>query len=464
MPALSPTAYLMAINQTANPVTEVRGERIHILDSLRGIAVLGILLMNIPIFAYPRMVMFSPNLIDFTGLNFYAWYGVEWMVEGSQRALFSMLFGAGMLLFISRQDRTKGLLPAEYFFRRQLWLLVFGFFNAYVLLWPGDILYHYAIIGMVLFAFIRLQPKHLLAAALVCMLFQTLRENADFYRSKLMVSRGEAIARMDTSRTALTPLQKDRLSEYHQFKKAATKEAKTEMLKQIVGNVQGTYPQVYSQLSEISFRVETTGFFHFIFFDVLVFMFIGMAFYKNGILTGHASVKWYWLLFLVGMGLGLTLSYLRLKPSLQYDFDEYAYTKNVVFEFYQLSKSFRSLGIFGGIMLLYKSGAFKWWFALMRPVGKMAFTNYLTQSLICGLVFYGPGLGLYGKLQFHQLYYVVAAIWVLQITWSHLWLRYYSMGPMEWLWRSLTYWEKQPVRKSDAARLSTPTSKEPAAV
>jgi uncharacterized protein len=98
-------------------------------------------------------------------------------------------------------------------------------------------------------------------------------------------------------------------------------------------------------------------------------------------------------------------------------------------------------------MLMYKSGWFKWMFALMRPVGQMAFTNYLMQSVICGIIFMGIGFGLFGKLEYHQLFYVVAAVWLLEIIWSHIWLRYFRFGPMEWLWRSLTYWKRQPIKK-----------------
>jgi uncharacterized protein len=101
-------------------------------------------------------------------------------------------------------------------------------------------------------------------------------------------------------------------------------------------------------------------------------------------------------------------------------------------------------------MLLYKSGWFKWFFSLMRPVGQMAFTNYLAQSLLCGIFFYGIGFGMFGKLHRHEIYYVVGVVWIIQIIWSHLWLRYFNFGPLEWLWRSLTYWKKQPWRKKAA--------------
>jgi uncharacterized protein len=96
--------------------------------------------------------------------------------------------------------------------------------------------------------------------------------------------------------------------------------------------------------------------------------------------------------------------------------------------------------------------------AVMRTfsaVGQMALTNYLTQSLICMFVFTGAGLGLYGHLERHELYYVVAAIWAVQIIWSPLWLRRFRFGPCEWVWRSLTYWQRQPMR-NEVALTSAP--------
>ena len=433
--------------RSAAPVSQK--ERIVILDSLRGIAILGILLMNIPWFAFSRLIVSNPNLVDFTGANYYSWYGIEWLLEGSQRALFSALFGAGMLLFLSRQERrATGVMPAEFFFRRQLWLLAFGLFNAYVLLWPGDILFHYAILGMMLFAFRRLTPKHLLIAAAACLLFQTMRENANFYRDKALVHRGEILARTDTTNVKLSPLQRETLQEFVQFKQKNSFQGKKELMEGVVRRMQGPYSTVYRNQSDFAFRMETTGMFDSAFFDVLLFMFIGMAFYKNGILLGKAPMKTYWMLFLVGLGVGLVISYFRLKPLLESNFDYYAYSKKVWFEYYGISRFFRALGIFGGIMLLYKCGICRWLFALMRPVGQMAFTNYLAQSLLCGIYFYGIGFGKFGKLQYHQMYYVVGIVWVIEIVWSHLWLRYFRFGPLEWLWRSLTYWQVQPMRKN----------------
>ena len=88
-------------------------------------------------------------------------------------------------------------------------------------------------------------------------------------------------------------------------------------------------------------------------------------------------------------------------------------------------------------------------FNLMRPVGQMAFTNYLMQIIICGIIFYGIGFSMFARLQRYELYYVMAGVWVFQIIFSHLWLRYFRFGPFEWLWRSLTYWKLQPIKKAN---------------
>ncbi len=428
----------------AAPVSQQ--ERIIILDSLRGIAILGILLMNIPGFALPDPVIYDPSVLYESGINYRTWYFIEWFMEGSQRALFSMLFGAGIVLFVSRQEkRVEGTLPADYFFRRQLWLLVFGLFNAFILLWFWDVLFHYACLGMIMFTFRRLSPKALIIGAVVCLFLQTARENVDAYRDRREIQRGELVAKMDTTTTKLTDQQQEALGGMKEFKKKASPEEKLKKKEKNLKIVRGNYGGFYEYQSERSFKSEV-NYLYYGGWDVLLFMFLGMAFFKNGVLTGKAPAKLYWAMFIAGLGLGLAISYFRLQPLIDYKFNYFDYTKNVSFEYYGVSRAFRALGIFGLIMLLYKSGWFKWLFALMRPVGQMAFTNYLMQSLVVGLFFYGVGFGMFGKLQRYEIYYVVAATWLLQIAWSHLWLKYFRFGPLEWLWRSLTYWKSQPFR------------------
>ena len=359
-----------------------------------------------------------------------------------------MLFGAGMLLFIDRlEKKTEGIMVAEYYFRRQLWLLLFGLLNAYVLLWFWDILYAYAILGMMIFAFRRMISKSLILLSGICLLMMTVRENVDFLREKNSIIRGEEIAAIDTTTTKLSTIQQEELQEMLNFKKSSTVESRMERIEKNTRLVLWSYGDLYKVHGDRSFDGQTLGMIHFLFWDILVCMFLGMAFYKKGIITGEHPTWIYWWLFLVGMGIGLPLSYLRLKPMIAYEFNDYEITKHGSFAFYELSRICRSLGIFGFIVLLYKSGWFNWLFAMMRPVGQMAFTNYLMQSFLCGLVFYGVGFGLFGKLQRFEIYYVLAAVWMFQIIFSHLWLRYYRFGPLEWVWRSLTYWQKPPMRR-----------------
>jgi uncharacterized protein len=425
-------------------------ERIVILDSLRGIAILGILLMNIPGFALPAPASYGDLTVmnELGTFNEKVWYFIEMTFAGTQRALFSLLFGAGMILFISgKEKKVEGLMPAEYYFRRQLWLLVFGLFNAFVLLWFWDILFLYAICGMIIFAFRRLSPKALIIAAVVCLVFQTVRDNVDFFREKNSIVKGEFVAGLDTTVQKLTPDQYADLTAMTALKEKYSFESKKKEAEKSVRMIGGDYAALYDYQSERSYY----GQIHYTYFglwDVLIFMFLGMAFFKTGILTGEAPVRTYWILFAVGMGLGAILTWYRLKGIAGFNFNQYEIVKNVPMDTYEIVRTVRSIGIFGATMLLYKSGAFKWFFAMMRPVGQMAFTNYLAQSFLVGLFFYGIGFGMFGKLERYEIYYVVAATWALQIIWSNIWLRYFRFGPLEWAWRSLTYWEIQPMKKN----------------
>ncbi len=436
----------------AAPVNQ--SERIIILDSLRGIAILGILLMNIPGFGLPSPAAYGDlSVLNEMGtINYKVWLGIELSVAGSQRALFSMLFGAGMILFLTNKEKkSDGLMPAEYYFRRQLWLLVFGLFNAFVLLWFWDILFHYAFCGMILFAFRRLSPKALIIAAIVCLGFQTVRDNVSFCRDKKVIATGEMIAKMDTSITKLTDDQKSELGAMTEIKEKSSAEGRKKDMEKSLRKVRGDYASFYKYQSERSFHSEIE-YLYFGIWDILIFMFLGMAFYKNGVLLGNASSKVYWLMALGGLVAGIFLTWYRLKPVIDLNFNNYEIIKQTKFELYEVARTIRSVGVFAVIMLLYKSGWFKWLFAMMRPVGQMAFTNYLMQSLLVGLFFYGVGFGMFGKLERYEIYYVVAVTWTLQIIYSHIWLRYFRFGPLEWAWRSLTYWKMQPFRKNNSAK------------
>lgn len=436
----------------AAPVSQ--GERIDILDALRGFAILGILLMNIPGFGLPAPAGWDPSVYnEFGTINYKVWYMIDWIPEGTQRAIFSMLFGAGIVLFLSRQEqRVTGMKPAEYFFRRQLWLMVFGLFDIYILLWWGDILFDYGCYGFILFAFWKLSPKWLLTGAFICFLLMIARENLDLYRDKQTILRGELIAALDTTKVKLNEPQKEQLAAMTEFKENSTHEKKLKRTETAIRKTTGSYAQAYKFRTDMYLNHALIKYSYMAVWDVLLFMFLGMAFFKMGVLTGKARMSVYWVMAIAGLGIGLIVSYLRLQPMIFHKFNWLEYIKRLPFESYTVSRTFRALGILGTLLLLYRSGWIKWLFNLMRAPGQMAFTNYLTQSLICGIIFYGPGFAMFGKLQRYEVYYVVGLIWILQITWSHLWLRYYYFGPLEWCWRSLTYWKKQPFRKKSLKR------------
>jgi uncharacterized protein len=428
----------------AAPAPVAQTDRITILDSLRGIAILGILLMNIP--AFSLALGHDPFFFNEQGINLGLWYVVEGLFGGTQRALFSMLFGAGIILFISsKEKKLPGMLPAEYFIRRQLWLMVFSMFDVYVLLWFGDILFDYACLGIIMFAFRKLAPKALLVAAGVCFIFMLVRENRELYKDKRVISKGQKVATIDTNITKLTLLQKEDLSAMESFKARSNRESKLDRIQTTVLKVTGSgYENLYEQRTDL--YINTLIYYLYLrAWDVLLFMFIGMAFFKMGILTGVAPTRTYLWMCIIGLGVGLTFSYLGLRTITQYRFNDFEYTKNVSVEYYELTRTFRALGIFGTIMLLYKSGVFKWLFSLFRPVGQMAFTNYLSQSLICAIFFYG--FKMFNQLQRYEIYLVVGAIWLFQIVFSHIWMRYFLFGPFEWMWRSLTYWKQQPMKR-----------------
>jgi len=433
-------------------------ERVIILDSLRGFAILGILLMNIPGFGMAYAALEDFSMQPQGEINYFFWYVFgPGVFEGSMRGIFSLLFGGGMYLFITRlEKKTTGLMPAEYFLRRQLWLLVFGIFHAYILFWFWDVLYHYAICGIILFAFRRLQPKYLILAAAICLLGGTIVDNKNLYQKKATISKGELIASMDTSVTKLTEKQKIQLGAMKEIKESSTPEEKRKKIKLEEEGMRGSVAEIYEIRSAKAERSETYGMYYWAIWDVMLFMFLGLAFFKLGILQGEAKTKVYAWMAVIGLGAGLPLSYLFVTYDVNRHFNWYEIIKAKPFEFYQLQRLIHSIGIFGLIMLMYKSGLFKWLFALLRPVGQMAFTNYLMQSVMCGFYFYGVGLGNFGKLEYHQLFYVVGVVWVIEIIWSHIWLHYFRFGPLEWAWRSLTYWKKQPMRKANPKEVLSP--------
>jgi uncharacterized protein len=171
-----------------------------------------------------------------------------------------------------------------------------------------------------------------------------------------------------------------------------------------------------------------------------------MALFKSGFLLGKKSVLLYSIVAVIGLGAGLLMNYYFLRFMYQVRFDHYEYLSRWKFNYYEIRRVLVTMGYLSTLILLYKIIPFRKIINVFAPVGQMAFTNYLSQSIITSIFFYG--FGWYASLQRYEVYYVVVSIWVFQIIFSHLWLRYFRFGPFEWVWRSLTYWKKQPMKRS----------------
>lgn len=424
-------------------------ERILFLDSVRGIALLGILLMNSMAQSQSYLFYDFMNLNQpITGWNFYAWVVERGFFEGTMRGLFSILFGAGTVLLLSRLQKQKtGLEPADIFYRRMLWLLVFGLINAFLFLWPGDILYPYALLGLLLFPFRNWQPKKLLWAALFLLALGTYRENRKLLDDKDVITKGQMVEKLDTTKVKLTDDQKGDLKKWQGFKEEHTSDG---MMKKAMEETKETQEKSKSYISmvkhyrDVNMMIQSV-FFYNSWWDILMFFFIGMALFKSGFIEGKKPAWIYLVITVIGISMGVFLNYLLLKKQYADKFDMVEFVQKWDFSYYQIRRLFQTMGYLSLLILLYKVIPFRKILNIFAPVGQMAFTNYLMQSIIMSTIFLG--MGWYGKLQRFEVYYVVVGVWVFQIIFSHIWLQYFTFGPFEWLWRSLTYLRKQPFIK-----------------
>jgi uncharacterized protein len=179
--------------------------------------------------------------------------------------------------------------------------------------------------------------------------------------------------------------------------------------------------------------------------DIWALMLIGMALFKLGVLQGDRPTGFYVRLAAAGYGFGIVVNSLSTYGMITSNYDIIATTFwNAP---YELGRVAVALGHASIVILLAQSESMRWLTDRLAAVGQMAFSNYISHSIIYALFFYAPGLRMFGQLQRYQLYYVVLGMWILSLAWSPIWLRYFRFGPLEWCWRSLTYWQRQPMRR-----------------
>ncbi|MEJ7559786.1 MAG: DUF418 domain-containing protein [Pedobacter sp.] len=429
----------------SKPVAQA--ERITAVDILRGVAVLGILLMNIPYFALPES--FSDVYhSDLHSPNFWSDFVVTVLFEGKMRALFSMIFGAGILLFIERKKNVganyKGL-----FLSRMGWLVLFGLIHAHVLLWMGDILYYYGLIGMLAFLFRNMKAKYLVWGVPIVAIIGFVTGTQFFQHVRHTRLEYNTAVALQKQNKPLSVEQKTAITNWQEMEKEFL--PNQTLINQHTASMKGDYNSVASYVRPLSWDGQTKYLIYSI-GDILALFMLGMALYKWKFFSSGWSTKQYRRTALIGYGIGLPLvlvsfyhSYLQTPGSAaEIHFIE---TNTVPWWgiIYPFQRIFLVMAHASAVLLLIRAGAWSWLMVRLSAVGQMAFTNYIMQTVICSLFFFGYGLNYFAELQYYQLFYLVAAIWLFQLIVSPIWLKYFLFGPLEWLWRTLTYRRLQPM-------------------
>lgn len=408
------------IEATATPkAAPVRaGERIAAIDVLRGFAVLGILAMNVQSYSMVSAAYVNPAANDkLAGAGFSVWVLTHVFFDTKFMSIFSTLFGAGMALMAERAA-ARGASATGVHYRRQFWLLVLGLAHAH-LIWYGDILVPYALCGFLLYSLRGLKPKKLLIAGFAMTAVTPL-----FY---LLI----ALSIPNMPAEALDGLEQGWAPQ------AAEVEAE-------IATYQSGWLTQMPERSATAVGLETTVFLLLFLWRSGGLMLVGMGFYKLGVLSAERSSTFYRRMAAAGLALGLPIVILGVVFNTRHDFAfEHSMFQGTVFNY------IGSLGVFLGylalVMLAVQNGWLPGLQRRLQAAGRMAFTNYISQSVICTLIFYGHGFGLFEQVDRLSQIALVVAIWVLQLIWSPWWLARFRFGPLEWLWRSLTYMKLQPM-------------------
>ena len=431
----------MSNSQTS--LSSLKGlDRIQSLDVMRGIVLFGILLMNINGMALANAYEDPTVSGGATGWNLYTWITTNMLFEGTMRALFSLLFGAGMFILLDRlEKRGAGIKAADIYFRRLMWLLLFGLVHAYLILWTGEILFSYAIMGLLVYSFRNLEPKKLIMAALVLFSIGTIWNYAEYKSNVKFMADVTTVDQYTSEGKVLTEELKEAQSRWKEMQEERSPEAVAEYNK----NMQQNYFGVVAFLAPINLHFQQYYLFRYDVFDILSMMLLGIAFFRLKILTAEKSYRFYSVMMLMGYAIGISVNYYEIQMILDNNFSFLSLSKSSVT--YELGRVAVAMGHIGAIMLFCKLPLLSILKNALAAVGKMALTNYVMHSIFAMFLFTGAGFGLFGKFQRFQLLYIVLVIWIFQLIASPIWLKYFNYGPLEWLWRNLSYKKRHPLKK-----------------
>jgi len=408
--------------------------RLITLDIVRGVAVMGILAMNIVGFAMIPQAYINPLAYDMEGAADLASWAFSFVfIDGKMRGLFSFLFGASMLLVIQLAEKS-GDSSKRVNFARQLWLLLFGMIH-YYFIWFGDILIGYALIGMLAWFFRNLEPRRLVRWGVALVLVQ------------LAVMGGTAAyAHSLSSAIAAGNADADMLKQWAELSHDIAIPS-GEQLRETMALYLGSWWGIAEyQLTE---KATMPLFFTFLFgWETLAYMLFGMAALKSGFLTGGWDNARYRRAALIALGIAVPVYVVLAALLIADNFSvpgifTYSFTATVPFR-PMMIVAYAAL-----IILATRRGG--WLVDRIAATGRAAFSNYLGTSILMTTLFYGWGLGWFGSLSRFELWLVVISMWLVMLAWSKPWLERFQYGPLEWLWRSLARWQVQPMRKRKAA-------------
>jgi uncharacterized protein len=404
--------------------------RIATLDIVRGVAVMGILAMNIVAYAMPFQAYMNPVAYGDPGAaDFASWLFGFIFIDGKMRGLFSFLFGASVLLVMQRAE-AKEEDPAEVHYRRMLWLLVFGMLHFY-LIWFGDILVDYALMGMLAFFFREMPARKLIAWGIALILVQ------------LLVISGLAASAMTLEAAALAPGAPAGTVAAWQDLERQFGMLTTQKASETLGLFGGSYPELVENRLLKKGLDPLVGLMMFG-WETLGYMLLGMAALKSGFLSGEWSDARYRKTVLIGYIVGVPVY-----AALAWAYARSGFSATMTLALVMAATvPFRPLMVVATaalvILLTRRGGALT---GRVAAAGRAAFTNYLGTSILMTSLFYGYGGGLFGTMGRAELWLVVLAMWALMLLWSKPWLDGYLYGPFEWLWRTLARGSLQPMRR-----------------
>lgn len=410
------------------PQNKLGNERIDAIDILRGVAVLGILLINIRSYAVPDISLANPSEYGNDASHNRLAYNLTYVLAKQKfMAIFSMLFGASVLLFTDRLLQ-KGKGPWAHFVRNW-WLFLLGVAHL-ILIWSGDVLLIYALCAFPLYFMRKLPPRWHLGLGVVV-----------FFVPLLITG---------FIQKEIPNFDEDGQTLFYNLWHPEPSDLEANVEKYRNGSYQDQVVSRWDYETDLgSTRAEyilTASLWGNYIARSFGMMLVGMALYRWGVFGAKLSAKVYRRMAWWGLGIGIPLCLIGLEYNLYHSWDwEVCYYYGRIGNF--LGTGPVAIGYIGLVMLWCQGTGMRWLRARLTEVGRTALSCYIGQSLIATFIFYGFGLGLYGSVDYLLQLVFVAGIWIVQILLVQFWMKHFRQGPLEWLWRCLTYLRLQPLRR-----------------